>query len=126
MNAVFDSDILIDHLKGNKEATTLLQECIHAGNTPTCSVLTRIGLLSGMRPGEERQLERFFVCFSIIQVTDEIATTAGMYMNRYRKSHGTNVADAIIAATAKHTGYRLYTRNLKHYPMDDIEVIKPY
>jgi len=36
------------------------------------------------------------------------------------------MADAIIAATAKLTGSKLYTLNMKHYPMNDIEVIKPY
>lgn len=126
MSALFDTDILIDHLKGKEEATTLLQNCIRAGSTPAYSVLTKIELLSGMRPGEERQLERFFACLNIVEVTDEIAVTAGIYMNKYRKSHGINTADAIIAATAKRTGFRLFTRNIKHYPMQDIEVVKPY
>ncbi|HEY8500283.1 MAG TPA: PIN domain-containing protein, partial [Clostridia bacterium] len=55
-----------------------------------------------------------------------IAEIAGRYLNKYRKSHGINMADAIIAATAKLTDSKLYTLNMKNYPMNDIEVIKPY
>jgi predicted nucleic acid-binding protein len=126
MKALFDTNILIDHLKGKAEATDLLQDSIRAGILPACSVITRIELLSGMRPEEEKSLERFLAAFEIIDVTDSIARSAGMYLNRYRKSHGINMADAIIAASARHTDARLYTLNTKHYPMNDIEVIKPY
>lgn len=126
MIALFDTNILIDHLKGKREATCLLQDCIHAKILLACSVITRIELLSGMRPEEESKLERFLTGFEKIDVTDKIAGFAGIYMNKYRKSHGINIADAIVAASAKHTGCKLYTLNTKYYPMSDIEVVKPY
>lgn len=126
MIALFDTNILIDHLKGKIEATFVLQDCIHAKILLACSVITRIELLSGMRPEEEIKLERFLAGFEKIDVTDKIARSAGIYMNKYRKSHGINMADAIIAASAKHTDSKLYTLNTKHYPMSDIKVVKPY
>lgn len=104
----------------------LLQDCIHAKITLTCPVISGIELYCGMRPGEERLLERFLTAFDKIEVTDKIARSAGIYLNNYRKSHGINMADAIIAASAKHTNARLYTLNTKHYPMSDIEIVKPY
>lgn len=36
------------------------------------------------------------------------------------------MVDAIIAASARQSGIVLYTLNKKHYPMEDIEVVKPY
>ena len=126
MIPLFDTDILIDHLKGKAEATSVLQDCIHAKILLACSVITRIELLSGMRPEEESKLERFLAGFEKIDVTDKIAKSAGLYMNKYRKSHGINMADAIIAASTKHTDSKLYTLNTKHYPMSDIEAVKPY
>ncbi len=126
MIILFDTNILIDHLKGKTEATLVLRDCIHAKLLLACSVITRIELLSGMRPDEENKLERFLTCFERIEVTDKIAGYGGMYMNKYRKSHGINTADAIIAASAKHTDSKLYTLNIKHYPMSDIEIVKPY
>ncbi len=126
MIALFDTNILIDHLKGKAEATFLLQNCIRSRIALACSVITRIELLCGMRAEEESILERFLAGFERIEVTDQIARSAGIYLNKYRKSHGVNMADAIIAASAKHTFARLHTLNTKHYPMSDIEVVKPY
>ena len=40
----------------------------------------------------------------------------------WHKSHGTDVNDALLAATVALTGGRLFTLNLKHYPMPDIAV----
>jgi predicted nucleic acid-binding protein len=123
---LFDTNILIDYLKGKQEAKLILKQCIDFKIQVSCSVITRIELLSGMRSGEERQLESFLSGFEKIDVTDKIAKFAGVFMNIYRKSHGINIADAIIAASAKSINAKLYTLNKKHYPMVDIEVIKPY
>lgn len=124
--ALIDTNILIDHLKGRPEARACLQECLQQKLKMACSVITRIELLSGMRPEEEHLLELFLSGFDKIEVTDTIAGTAGKYLNQYRKSHGINMAEAIIAATAQHAGLKLYTLNVNHYPMDEIEVYKPY
>lgn len=37
-----------------------------------------------------------------------------------------NIGDAIIAATASEMELSLVTRNLKHYSMKDISLLKPY
>lgn len=123
---LIDTNILIDHLKGRPEARACLQECLQQKLKMACSVITRIELLSGMRPEEKHLLELFLSGFDKIEVTDTIAGTAGKYLNQYRKSHGINMADAIIAATAQHAGSKLYTINIKHYPMEEIEVYRPY
>ena len=124
--AIFDTNILIDHLKGKSEAADLLENCLQQKNKMACSVITKIELLSGMLPEEEQLLSMFLSGFEQIGVSDSIAEAAGIYMSQYRKSHGVNVSDAIIAATAKETGAVLYTLNTKHYPMTDIIISKPY
>jgi predicted nucleic acid-binding protein len=123
---LFDTNILIDHLKGKREATDLLIKRSENNDLLSCSVISVIELKTGMRPDEEVQLVRFMRAFEKKEVTAEVADIAGNYMNQYRKSHGINMADAIIAATARKTGAKLYTLNQKHYPMTDIDVIKPY
>ncbi len=123
---LFDTNILIDHLKGKSAATLILQGSVSEGLLLACSVITRIELINGMRPEEEKILEGLLSSFEKIGVTDNIAGQAGKYLNIYRKSHGINMADAIIAASAKHANSQLYTLNIKHYPMKDIEVVKPY
>ena len=123
--ALFDTNILIDYLKGKPEATSLLEQCLKEGQV-LCSLITKVELLSGARPGEEQILRDFLDAFDRIGLDDQIAEGAGRYMSLYRKSHGINTADAIIAASALVRGSVLYTLNDKHFPMDDIKVIKPY
>jgi predicted nucleic acid-binding protein len=124
--ALFDTNILIDYLKGKPEATSLLEQCLQEGQVLTCSLITKVELLSGARPGEEQILRDFLDAFERIGLDDNIADGAGHYMSLYRKSHGINTADAIIAASALARGAVIYTLNDRHFPMDDIKVIKPY
>jgi predicted nucleic acid-binding protein len=61
-----------------------------------------------------------------VDVDLAIADEAGEYMREFRKSHALSIGDAVIAATAKEMGMILVTRNIKHYPMKDVEIVKPY
>jgi predicted nucleic acid-binding protein len=44
----------------------------------------------------------------------------------YRRSHGTELGDALIASTVVELGATLITRNVKHYPMPAVTVLRPY
>lgn len=124
--ALFDTNILIDYLKGKPAATSLLKQSLQEGQILACSLISIVEILSGARPGEEQVLRDFLGAFDRIGLDDIIAEAAGRYMNLYRKSHGINTAYAIIAASALVRGATLYTLNEKHFPMNDIKVIKPY
>jgi predicted nucleic acid-binding protein len=123
---LFDTNILIDYLKGKPEATSLLDRCLKEGQILTCSLITNVELLSGARQGEEKVLQDFLGAFDRIGLDGNIAEAAGRYMGLYRKSHGINTADAVIAASALVRGAVLYTLSERHFPMNDIQVIKPY
>ena len=79
-----------------------------------------------MRGGEEVAVNNLFDIVTSIDVDEVIANRAGEYLRRFRKSYDLNIGDTIIAATAKEMELELVTRNVKHYPMKDIEVIRPY
>jgi hypothetical protein len=49
---------------------------------------------------------------------------AAIFYRRWHRSHGIDVNDAIFAATVAATGGKIYTQNVKHYPMPDVAVIK--
>ena len=75
-------------------------------------------LYSGVRDGEERKaLESFLSVFTLVPVTEDIATKGGLNRRDYGKSHGVGLADAIIAATAEVKCATLVTLNKKHFPM---------
>lgn len=122
---LIDTNILIDYLRGKADAVNFLTASFSGGNIIYCSVITRIELISGLRPGEELIISRLLDTFEEIEVTRKIADIAGKYMNLYSKSHGIFTPDAIIAASAKYTEAVLYTLNGRHFPMKDISVKAP-
>jgi predicted nucleic acid-binding protein len=52
-------------------------------------------------------------------------TVAELYARQYRKSHGTGLPDAVVAATANLEDVVLATLNRKHFPMLT-NVLVPY
>jgi predicted nucleic acid-binding protein len=80
-------------------------------------------IVAGLRRGEEEITSKLFGLMECLKIDDEIGHKAGVYMKAYRASHSTEteIADALIAATAHVTDLPLWTLNKKHYPMKDIE-----
>ena len=123
---VIDTDILIDHFHGNEAAKAFIREKLLSGETLTISVVTVSEIIAGMRSGEEQRTEMLFGLFNIFPVDVTIARIAGAYLNRYPSANELDLGDVLIAATALVNGAELYTRNVRHYPMDDIIVKIPY
>ena len=114
---LFDTDVLIEHLKGNQAATTLLLQASAIGQA-ACSVLTRFELLAGMRSNERSEIRGLLDSLNNIEASVDIATRAGEWARTYRRSHeGISVIDYLVAATAEIHGADLLTQNVKHFPM---------
>lgn len=60
-----------------------------------------------------------------VDVDVAIADRAGEYLKKFRKSHALSIGDAVIAATAREMVMKLVTRNIRHYPMKDVEIVNP-
>ena len=123
---LLDSDILIDHLRKDQKALEYLRQEIDADSLLFISVISRTEILSGTRKGEQETIQSLFDLLTPVDVDAAIADQAGEYLKKYAKSHAVTIGDAIIAATAREMGGTLVTRNLKHYPMKDLKIIKPY
>lgn len=123
---LIDSDILIDHLRKEKKALDFLDTEIEKGSLLFLSVISRAEIYAGIRKGEEEIVSSLFEIITPVNVDAAIADTAGEYLRKFSKSHALNIGDAIIAATASEMQLSLATRNVKHYPMKDIAVLKPY
>ena len=119
---LFDSTVLIAHLRGVVPATTLLREAVREGEA-ACSVLSRVEIESGMRSGERSTVARLFA--SLLEpITDSIARRAAEQLRAHRRSHpGIDVEDYVIAATAEIHDAELLTLNVKHFPM--VRGLKP-
>jgi predicted nucleic acid-binding protein len=114
---VFDTDVLIEHLRGNERATGLLLDASQAGQA-ACSVLTRFELLAGMRSNERSQIRQLLDSLTNLEASPDVATRAGEWARSFRRSHeGVSSIDYLIAATAEIHGADLITGNVKHFPM---------
>ena len=82
------------------------------------SAITIAELYTGVEGEEERnQLEYFLSLFNIIPVSKEIAIEGGQLRQKWHKSHGTGLADALIAATTTSKSLTLISLNKKHFGM---------
>ena len=90
------------------------------------SSITMAELYAGVREGKEtKKLDISIETFEVIVLNKNIAKRGGLYRNQYKPSHGTGLADALIAATAKEIGAQVITFNTKHFPMLN-GISKPY
>lgn len=112
---LLDTDGAVEYLRDRPDAVAWLDA---QKGTLLLSVITVAELFAGLRGEEERRrMESFLLAFEIAPVTPEIARQGGRYRREYRPSHGTSLADALIAATAGARDAVLVTFNTKHFPM---------
>jgi len=122
-----DTDVLIWNFRGNSRAATLLDGM----EGMTISAVTYMELVQGVRNIEELQALRRAIRYwnTMIQNMDaDISARAIFLVESYALSHGMQMADALIAATALSLGTPLLTANDKHYRhIDDlnIQVFRP-
>jgi len=118
MTIVVDTSVLIDHLRGVEDARISLRAAVDAGERLTASVLTKVEILAGMRESEQAATRRLLATLDWIAVDEELAESAGLLANQYLRSHpGVDPVDYVIAATVTQLAAKLWTRNVKHFPM---------
>lgn len=115
MSWLVDTDVLVDYLRGQPAARAFLEA--RAGEPLAVSVITVAELHAGAREPEKPALEALLSVFTQLPVDAAIARQAGAWRRAYRDSHGTGLADALIAATALSCGATLATLNTRHFPM---------
>jgi hypothetical protein len=121
---LIDSDILIDVARG-REARLLARWTELSGSDAViaCSPVTLAEIWQGARPHEYKLLEALFHSLTCAPIGPEIGRRAGDYLRQFAKSHGVELGDALIAATASIHKLTLWTHNRKHYPMKDCQFL---
>lgn len=121
---ILDTDILINYFRGKHTAADFISEQARIAITS----VNYMELLQGIRNKNELQQIRVQLqawrC-PIIQMSREISFLASFYLEKWALSHGMNMADALIAATAVRKNASLASANIEHYHfIPDLKLIK--
>jgi predicted nucleic acid-binding protein len=112
---LIDTNVIIEFLRQNASAVAWFDA---RSERPAVSAVSVLELYAGARSQRDARdivaLRQQLVC---LPISEEIGERAGALMRHFQKSHGIDIPDAIIAATAEHHGLRLATLNVKHFPM---------
>jgi predicted nucleic acid-binding protein len=116
-----DSDILIEVSRGkDQDIVSRWTELGRSDNLILYSPVTVAELWAGARPREYEALANLFRVLVCAPIDNETGRQAGDYLRQYRKSHGVELGDALIASAALLNRAELWTRNRKHYPMKEL------
>jgi predicted nucleic acid-binding protein len=119
LNALLDSDILLDFLDGHAAAAREIaryHECC-------VSVVSWMEVLAGARTQADEDVRRGFLGhFRVVPLTTQVAEEAVKLRREYRLK----LPDAIIWASAITENCLLVSRNTKHFPANQASVRFPY
>jgi predicted nucleic acid-binding protein len=118
MNAVFDSNILIDYLNGIPEAKLELD----LYSQKSISVMTWIEVMAGTNSSDEDQTRSALKIYRLLPMTAAVAERAFIL----RRDRRFKLPDAIILATAQMAGLLFVTRNTRDFSISDPQVRIPY
>ena len=121
MTVLVDSDTVIEVCRERDgDILSRWRELGQSGRAILYSPVTAAELWAGVRPREHEALTNFFRTLLCAPIDYETGRQAGDYLRQYRKSHGLQISDALIAAAAVLSHAELWTRNHKHYPMKEL------
>lgn len=119
MRPVFDSNILIDYLKGHPQAAQEFARYPTAAISP----ITWIEVMAGAATESEEKLLRSFLSrFKQIPLDRQVAEAALLL----RRQHRIRLPDAIIWGSARSEGTLLITRNTRDFPENEPDIHVPY
>jgi len=123
MAALYDTDVLIDVLRGIEVARAALDI-----DRPDLyvSAITVAELYQGVREGPERiKLDELVEDLIVLNINEDTAIAGGLLRRTYKQSHGSGLEDCLIGATANEYDLTLKTLNTRHFPMVK-KLVAPY
>jgi len=121
---LLDSDVIIEWLRGNQAVVEWLAARDAAGDFLAWTPVSIAEVYAGVRPREEfiiADLQRVLHC---VEIDERVGRKAGSYRLVFGRSHGVEIADALLAAAGHLNGLTLCSRNLRHYPMRDVKKLR--
>ncbi|MBA3037535.1 MAG: type II toxin-antitoxin system VapC family toxin [Desulfobacterium sp.] len=109
-----DTNIIIEALKNNSVVINTIEKI--GLERIAISVITVMELYFGaLHKAELKKIKRHLSSIRIFQIDEGISVAASELIERYAKSHGLQIPDALIAATSINRDLQLYTGNTKDF-----------
>jgi hypothetical protein len=109
-----DTNVIIEALKKNPVVIQAIEKI--GLEQIAISVVTVMELYYGaLHRAELKKIKRHLSSLRIFQIDEAISVAASELIERYAKSHGLQIPDALIAATTINRGLQLYTGNTKDF-----------
>ena len=122
---IFDTDVLIWFFRGNSKALHLLEAEVER----SVSIVSLMELYQGARSYAEIASMRAFFhdnSFRVLPINETISHLAATLVEEHALKHGVQLADALIAATARETASVLVTGNVRHFRVIPALQLKPF
>ena len=115
---LFDTNILIDYLRGVEAARQEVESAVESA----ISLVSWIEVMVGTQPENEAETRLFLGSFVHLPITGQTAERAVAL----RRRRGLKLPDALILASAQEGGYLLCTRNTRDFTAEEAGVRIPY
>ncbi len=126
MNALIDTDVLIDILRGTPAAQAWLARS--AATAFQIPGVVAMELMMGCRnQAELRRVQQFLGAFSVAWTEASEFAQAYNLLAAYRLTSGLSIPDCLVAAMALTRSATLYTFNMRHFRViTGLDVQEPY
>lgn len=123
---LLDTTVLIAHLRGDEDAATSLLSLLENGHSLCTTCVNVAEIERGIKPKERKAASALMDRLEYLVTTKEAAFRAGRYQAEWKKRGKTiELADALIAGTARVHGAILLTDNVTDFPMRDVRAQAP-
>jgi len=109
-----DTNVIIEIFKGNDRIIKIIER-IGLENIAISSVTVMELYFGALNKRELNKIKKHLNALIIVHFDNDISTLAVRMIENYSKSHGLQIPDAIIAATAQSLNIKLFTLNLKDF-----------
>ena len=109
-----DTNVIIEVLKGDQGIIKRIEN-IGLENIAISSITVMELYFGALNKRELNKIKKHLEALNIVHFDSDISEVAVSMVERYSKSHGLQIPDAIIATTALSMDIKLYTLNLKDF-----------
>ncbi len=109
-----DTNIIIEALKGDDKTIKIIER-IGLENIAISSVTVMELYFGAFNKRELNKIKKYLKALNLVHFDNNVSELAVRLIESYSKSHGLQIPDAIIAATALSLEIKLFTLNLRDF-----------